>query len=164
MPSGAEAIVTQVRHVIGAEASDAAAAKASDVIATNAGHVVSTEAADATTAKATHVAAAKASHAATMPSASTAAAARFCTGGNKAAGKYRACQNHHHSSSHDILHLRWADIPPQVQTGVGAFLRRRANVAIGWRWECCFAIPIKFAFIKADLIRPPAWTGSRARI
>jgi hypothetical protein len=110
MPSGAEAIATQVRHVIGAEASDAAAAEASDVIAANAGHVVSTEAADVTT-KATHVAAAKASHAATMPSAST--AARFCTGGNKAAGKYRACQNHHHSSSHDILHLRWADIPPQ---------------------------------------------------
>jgi hypothetical protein len=33
------------------------------------------------------------------------------------------------------------------------FLQRRANVAIGWRWERSLAVPIKFAFIKADVGR-----------
>jgi hypothetical protein len=33
--------------------------------------------------------------------------------GNKAAGKHCACQNHHRSSSHDILHLIGRIVPPQ---------------------------------------------------
>jgi hypothetical protein len=157
VPSGAEVIAAQVRYVICAKASNAAAvnaghvisAKATDVIATKAPHVTAVEAADVTSAKTTtNMAAAKASHATTM-SAATTAAARLRSCGNKAAGKYSACQNHHHSSSHDILHLRWADIPPQVQSDVGAFLGGSANVAIGWRWECSFAVPTKFAFIRS---------------
>jgi hypothetical protein len=61
----------------------------------------------------THVAPAKAAHTATMPSTSSTAAARLSARGKKAPGKHRACQNHHHSSSHDILHLIGADVPPQ---------------------------------------------------
>jgi hypothetical protein len=34
--------------------------------------------------------------------------------GKKAAGKHRGCQNHHHSSSHDILHWVGRTFPPQV--------------------------------------------------
>jgi hypothetical protein len=67
-----------------------------------------TKACDATTAEATHVAAAEAAHMAaakaTHVASSAAAAAGLRTRGQKAAGKHCACQNHHHSSSHDILH------------------------------------------------------------
>jgi hypothetical protein len=159
--------VTQVRDVVGAEtagvigtkAPNAGAVNVSHVTSAKAAHVASTKASNATavkathmtTAKTTHVAAAEAAHTTPMPSAS--AAAGLCARGNKAAGKYCACQNHHHSSSHDILHLSWADIPPQVQSGVGTFLRGRANVAIDWRWECLFVLSIKFVFIRSDLIR-----------
>jgi hypothetical protein len=155
VPFGAEVIATQVRYVIGAKAFNAAAvnaghvisAKATDVIATKAPNVTAVEAADVTSTEAAHMAAAKASHATTMSSTSAAAAARLCARGNKAAGKYCACQNHHHSSSHDILHLKWADIPPQVQSGVGLSQQRRTNVAINWRWECPCSVSTKFAFI-----------------
>jgi hypothetical protein len=79
-----------------------------------------TKASDATTAEAAHVATAEATHvttteATTHVASSSASAAGLCTRGEKAAGKHRACQNHHHSSSHDILHLRWADFPPSSQ-------------------------------------------------
>jgi hypothetical protein len=61
-----------------------------------------TKASDATTAEAAHVATAEATtH---VASSAASAAAGLCTRGEKAAGKHRACQNHHHSSSHDILH------------------------------------------------------------
>jgi hypothetical protein len=140
--SGAEVIVTKVRYVIAAKAADVIGAKASNAAAANATDVISAKAPNTTaakpthvtSAKPTHVAAAKASHTSAMSSAA-AAAARLCAGGNKAAGKYCACQNHHHSSSHDILHLRWADIPPQVQSDVGTFLwgksQRRDRLEIG---------------------------------
>jgi hypothetical protein len=123
-------VVTQVRYVIGAKTADVIATEASNTPAVNASHVTSakathpasTKASNATavkathvtSAKTTHVAAAKASHTTTMSATASAAATRLCARGNKAAGKYCACQNHHHSSSHDILHLRWAAIPPQV--------------------------------------------------
>jgi hypothetical protein len=83
-----------------ADVRDVATAKATDV--------TSAKATDATPAKAAHVAAAKPAHVspatATTMSPPTAAAPGLCTGGKKAAGKHRTCQNHHHSSSHDILH------------------------------------------------------------
>jgi hypothetical protein len=104
-----EVIVIQARHVIGAKAADVIFTKTSDATAVKAAHVTSTEA--------THVAPAEAAaHMASAESATTvpSAAAGLCTRGKKAAGKHCACQNHHHSSSHDILHLRWADFPPQV--------------------------------------------------
>ena len=141
--SSAEVIVAEVRYVIAAKASNAAAANATDVISAKAPnatpakptHVTSAKPTHVAAAKATHVAAAKASHTTTMSATATAAAARLCARGNKAAGKYCACQNHHHSSSHDILHLRWADIPPQVQSDVGTFLwgksQRRDRLEMG---------------------------------
>jgi hypothetical protein len=103
MPSGAEVTAIHAGHVIGAVTADVIATKAPNAIAAEATHVSSTEAA--------HVASAEA--ATTVPSAATPAAAGLRTRGKKAAGKHCACQNHHHSSSHDILHLRWAEFPPQ---------------------------------------------------
>jgi hypothetical protein len=69
----------------------------------------STKTSNATTAEATHAATAEAAHVTTTEAtahvaSSAAAASGLCTRGQKAAGKHRACQDHHHSSSHDILH------------------------------------------------------------
>src|SRR6202161_4557430 len=145
--SNANVIMLHVDHVICAKATEMTSTKTFNATAAKATHVTST--------KATHVGSAEAAHvaSATTTVSSATAAAGLCARGNKAAGKYCACQNHHHSSSHDILHLRWADIPPQVQSGVGTFLRGRANVAIDWRWECLFVLSTKFVFIRSDLIR-----------
>jgi hypothetical protein len=84
-------IVTHPRQLSRAEAADTTSTKASDVGSAKTAHVTSAEAA--------HVAAT----AATTVS-SAAPAAGLCTGRSKAAGKQRSCQNHHHSSSHHILH------------------------------------------------------------
>jgi hypothetical protein len=85
------------------------------VTSAHAGHVTSAETSDATAAEATRVTSAEAAHvasakaaahmaAATATSVSTASAtAGLCISGKKAAGKHCACQNHYHSSSHDIL-------------------------------------------------------------
>jgi len=43
-----------------------------------------------------------------MSTAAAAATAGLGISGKKAAGKHGACQNHHHSSSHDFLLLGWA--------------------------------------------------------
>jgi hypothetical protein len=88
--------------------------------------VVSAETSDATDAQATHMTAAnvthtgtdvtsaKAAHTATkVSSASATAAPGLCARGKKAAGKHCACQNHHRSSSHDILHLIGRIVPSQ---------------------------------------------------
>jgi hypothetical protein len=55
-----------------------------------------------TAAKATYVASAEA--AAHVAAATTAAASGLRTRYKKASGKHRACQQHYHSSCHDILH------------------------------------------------------------
>ena len=88
--------MVQVRHVIAANATDLISTKTSSATATKASHVTST--------KGTHMAPAKAAHTTTMSSTPAAATAGLCTRGKKAAGKHRTCQNHRHSSSHDILH------------------------------------------------------------
>jgi hypothetical protein len=75
------------------------------VVSAHATHVISAKAVHVTAAKAAaHVASAKSTTVASAATAATAATAGLCTRGKKAAGKHRACQNHHHSSSHDILH------------------------------------------------------------
>jgi hypothetical protein len=67
--------------------------------------------ADAAAANPAHVASAKAtthvasSKAATHVASTSTSTASLCTRGKKAPGKHRARENHHHSSSHDILHL-----------------------------------------------------------
>ena len=84
------------------------------VISAHARHVISAEAAYVTSAEASHVTSAKAASMASATSVSSAsAAAGLCTRGKKAAGKHGTCQNHHHSSSHDILLWDGRDFPPQ---------------------------------------------------
>jgi hypothetical protein len=99
-------------------------ANACEVISAKASHVASSEATHVASAKATHVTTAEAAHvasAATAVSSSTASAAGLCARGKKAAGKHRACQNHHHSSSHDILLFGWAEFPPQTWSDGGVY-------------------------------------------
>jgi len=95
--------VVCVRHVTCPEAPDVVAAKAANATSAKTSDVGSAKASQVAAAKtAAHVAAAKAATATTAMS-STATTAGLCTRGNKAAGKHRARQNHHRSSSHDIL-------------------------------------------------------------
>src|SRR6476620_10334403 len=82
------------------------------VLSAHACHVTAAETAEVASTKTADVAAAKtaahgASAEATTVSSATAAAGLGISG-KKAAGKHCTCQNHHHSSSHDILHLGWA--------------------------------------------------------
>jgi len=97
MPSNAKASGVDMRHTTRA----------------NAGDVVSAETADATSAQASDVTSVKTAHtgadvtaakAAAVSSAAATTAPSLRARGNKAAGKHRACQNHHCSSFHDILH------------------------------------------------------------
>jgi hypothetical protein len=132
-------IVAHTSDAISAKAADAASAKATT-------HVASAK-------PATHVASAEPpTHVASTTSA-TAASASLCTRGKKAAGEQRARQNHHRSSSHDILHL------------VGRTCRHRtgfrrcssqvtSNVAMKERWECLFVVSTKISFIQTELMQP----------
>jgi hypothetical protein len=113
MPSSAKVIVVHVGHVIGAKPTDVASAKTSDVIPANSS--------DVTTTKTAHVASAKAAHATHVASAAASAAPSLCTRGNKAAGEQCACQNHHRSSSHNILHLDGRTFRHRALSEVGAF-------------------------------------------
>ena len=95
--SSAEVILAQAGHVIAARATDVISTKTSDATAIEAVHV-------AASVEATHVTTAEAATTVSSASAATASSG-LCTRGNKAAGKHCAGKNHHHSSSHDILHL-----------------------------------------------------------
>jgi hypothetical protein len=128
-PSNAKAIVAHPRHVASAKATDVASAKATDVASAKATDVASAEATDVASAKAAHVASA------TTTTVSTAtAAAGLCIRGNKAAGKQCTCQNHHHSSSHDILRLNGARLSAAGLCQTLACPREaNTNVAMDWR-------------------------------
>jgi hypothetical protein len=129
MPSNARVLGAHVAHAIGAKAGDAIFTKASDATTAKATHVTSTKAAHTAT-KATHVA--PAAHATTV-SATTAAtaAAGLRARGKKAAGEQCGSQNHRYSSSHDILHLRWADFSA---AGSGQTLACFSKVEPTSRW------------------------------
>ena len=143
--------MVQARHVIAGRAADMICTKTSNATAVKTADATSTEATHLTSTKTTHVASAEATHAPTMSSTpSASAAAGLCTRGKKAAGKHRACQNHHYSSSHDILHLRWADIPPGHCQTLARLSEVNANVAMHWRWECLAIVSTKFAFIRIE--------------
>jgi hypothetical protein len=108
-PSNATVPLVDMRHATRAKAVDMVSAETSDA----------TDAAKTTHVSAANVAhtgpdvtSAKAAHTATTVS-SAAAAPGLCARGKKTAGKHCACQNHHHSSSHDILHLIGRTAPPQ---------------------------------------------------
>jgi hypothetical protein len=102
-----------------------------DVITAKSTHVASTKSTHMTSTEATHVASAEAAHvpataAAHVAAATTAAAAAgLCTRCNQAAGKQCTCQNHHCSSSHNILHLDGRTFRHRALSGVGAFQQTR---------------------------------------
>ncbi|MGY3609628.1 MULTISPECIES: hypothetical protein [unclassified Bradyrhizobium] len=88
-------------NVIPAKTVNVACSKTTDVTSAEATHVTSTKTTDMRSAAeaAAHMASA---------SAKSAATARLRTSRDKAAGEQRSCQNHHHSSFHDILLSKWA--------------------------------------------------------
>jgi len=93
--------MSSVAKVTSAHACHATSAETSDATAAEATHVTSAEAAHVASAKAAaHMAAATTT---SVSTASASAAAGLCISSKKATGKHCACQNHHHSSSHDIL-------------------------------------------------------------
>jgi hypothetical protein len=94
-------MMSSVAKVTSAHACHATSAETSDATAAEATHVTSAEAAHVASAKAAaHMAAATTT---SVSTASASAAAGLCISSKKATGKHCACQNHHHSSSHDIL-------------------------------------------------------------
>jgi hypothetical protein len=132
--------------VIVADASDAIAAKAAHVTAAEAAHMAAT--------KAAHVASAKsATHVTSTSTTSSSATASLCTGGKKAPGKQRGCQNHHRSSSHDILHLVGRTCRHRPFSDV--VLRKMiSNVAMHGRWECLSVVSTKISVNQTELMQP----------
>jgi hypothetical protein len=122
-PSDTKVSCVNMRHAPCVRAADVASAKTSDATAAQATHVA---AADVTH---TGTDVTSAAHTATTVS-PTAAAPGLCARGNKAAGKHCACQNHHRSSSHDILHLIGRIVPPQCLVRRRAFSRVNVKVSI----------------------------------
>jgi hypothetical protein len=94
-PSTAKVLSAHACHVTAAQSPDAASAEATEMASAKA---------------AAHVASTKTAAYVTSATTTMSAAAAACLGisGKKAAGKHGACQNHHHSSSHDFLLLGWA--------------------------------------------------------
>jgi hypothetical protein len=135
-PSNAKVPCVDVRHatsgdaavdVVSAETSDATDAQATHMTAANVTHT------------GTDVTSAKAAHTATKVS-SASAAPGLCARGKKAAGKHCACQNHHRSSSHDILHLIGRIVPSQdlVRHWRVQFSGRQRRDAMEMRTLGCF--------------------------
>jgi hypothetical protein len=142
-------------HATSAKATDMAAAKTSHVITANTyvasaktTHVTATAETThvtTTTTKTTHMAAAKAAaHVAATTTAPATASAGLSTRGKQAAGEHRACQNHHHSSSHDLLHWDGRTFRHKAWSGVGI----KAKATMNWKWDCVFVVSTKFAFIQ----------------
>jgi hypothetical protein len=129
-PSSTKVIVA---HVTSAKAAHVTSAKASHVTSAKAAHVTSAKATHVTAAKATHMAAtATATHMASTAAAATATG--LGTRGNKAAGKQCTCQNHHRSSSHNILQLVGRTFRHRPCLTLALFSKVNANVAMDWRW------------------------------
>jgi hypothetical protein len=156
--SGAEVIVVQARHVIAAKAADVISTKTSDATAIKATHVTSAEATHVTSAEATHVASTEAAHVTSAEAASTVSSAAattttagLCIRGKQAAGKHRACQNHHHSSSHDILHLVGRTFRHRTGRAPACLSKVNVNVAMDWRWKCSFVASTKFVLIALTI-------------
>jgi hypothetical protein len=121
--SNAKVLVADVRHVTSAEVTDVTFAKTANATTAKATHVSS--------AKATHVATAKAAHVASATTTVSSAAAGLCTGGKQAAGKHRACQNHHHSSSHDFLHWDGRTLRHRAVSELVCLSKPNTDVGVG---------------------------------
>jgi hypothetical protein len=121
MAPSAKVLSAHACHVAAAETAEVASAEAADVASTKTAHVAAPKAA-------AHVAP-------TTTVSSATAAAGLGISGKKAAGKHCTCQNHHNSSSHDILLLESAG-----SSATGLVRRWRApkadaNVVMEWRWR-----------------------------
>jgi hypothetical protein len=109
-------MTSSIAKVISVHAGDVTSAETADATSAKATDAASAKTADVTSAEATHMATTKAAHMASTAATSMATAtatAGLRVSGKKAAGKHCACQNHHHSSSHDILLWDGRDFPPQ---------------------------------------------------
>jgi hypothetical protein len=122
-------MTSSIAEVISVHAGDVTSAETADATSAEATDAASAETADVTSAEATHMASTKAAHMASTAATSMATATATATAtaglrvsGKKAAGKHCTCQNHHHSSSHDILLWDGRDFPPQ-----GLVRRRRVR-------------------------------------
>jgi hypothetical protein len=131
-------------HVTEATAHVAAAEAAAHVATAEAAtHVTATEAA-------AHVASAAATHVAAAAAAATPTAS-LRSRSKKAPGKHRARQNHHRSSSHDLLHLVGRTCRHRT------ILKRRystkviSNVTMKERWDCRSVASTKFSFNQQKL-------------
>jgi hypothetical protein len=128
------------------------------VAAVDMGHATSPKAPDAACAEATHVTSAEPTHVAatkaaahvasatsTVPTAATATAGLRARG-KQAARKQRTCQNHHRSSSHDILHWDGRYSATGLDQTLARFRAVDANVAMDSRWGWLSVVSTKFAF------------------
>jgi hypothetical protein len=137
--------------VLVADMRQLACAKPADAISTKTSNAAAAKTTHVTSAKATHMSSAKAAaHAPATVSAAAPAVAGLCTRGKKAPGKNCACQNHHHSSSHDILHWDGRTFRHRAGPDVGVSQQSRANVAMDGRWKRLFVVSTKFAFIRIE--------------
>ena len=139
-------------RVSSAKAGDVTSGKAADVATADAADVGTAEAPDVAAAHAADVAAAEAATMATAEAAAMATAATatagLCARRKQASGEHCACQNHHRSSFHDILHLDWRMFRHSAWSGIGVFSRVNADAAIDWRCECPTVFSTKFFSIK----------------
>ena len=101
-----------------------------------------------TCTKASNVASAKAAH---MAAATSTAASGLCTRGKKAPGKHRARQNHHRSSSHDLLHLVGRTCRHRTILKRRYFTKVISNVTMKERWDCRSVASTKFSFNQQKL-------------
>jgi hypothetical protein len=135
-------------HATSAKATDMAAANTYVASAKTTHVTAATEtthvAATAETAHVTTTTTKAAAHVAATATTTTATSAGLSTRGKQAAGEHRACQNHHHSSSHDILHWDGRSFRHRAWPGVGI----KANASMNWKWDCVFVVSTKFAFIR----------------
>jgi hypothetical protein len=106
--AAANEMTSSIAEVISVHAGDVTSAETADATSAEATDAASAETADVTSAEATHVA----STAATSMATAATTTAGLRVSGKKATGKHSACQNHHHSSSHDILRWDGRDFPP----------------------------------------------------
>jgi hypothetical protein len=128
-------------------------ANACEVISAKASHVASSEASHVASAEATHVASATAhvaSAATTVSSASAPAAAGLRPSGKKAAGKHRACQNHHHSSFHDILLLDGRMFRRIALSDAGMYREGKRQRRDGLKMAMLIFVSTKFPFNHPD--------------
>jgi hypothetical protein len=147
-------MTSSIAKVISVHAGDVTSAETAHAAPAETADVACAEAADVTSAKAAHMASTTATHVTTATSmASATATAGLRVSGKKAAGKHCACQNHHHSSSHDILRWDGRGFPPQ---GLVRRWRAPGRPAPMSRWtedeDTDLSLPLNFRSITRSAI------------